>query len=90
MKACLVSFVLLFATPLRAQAPKPSGVSVELGIASATLRQRHREPQHRRNRCWGSLVIASAPGRTRTSDQQLRRLLLYPPELRARRYCSTT
>ncbi len=26
----------------------------------------------------------SAPGRIRTSDQQLRRLLLYPPELRAR------
>jgi hypothetical protein len=25
-----------------------------------------------------------APGRIRTSDQQLRRLLLYPPELRAR------
>src|SRR5260370_2879371 len=33
-----------------------------------------REQQIRRN----------APGRIRTSDQQLRRLLLYPPELRAR------
>src|SRR5438034_5428363 len=29
-------------------------------------------------------VQLSAPGRIRTSDQQLRRLLLYPPELRAR------
>src|SRR6266566_5999796 len=29
-------------------------------------------------------VHRSAPGRIRTSDQQLRRLLLYPPELRAR------
>src|SRR5213596_3622531 len=28
-------------------------------------------------------VHRSAPGRIRTSDQQLRRLLLYPPELRA-------
>src|ERR1051325_7735796 len=28
-------------------------------------------------------VVVNAPGRTRTSDQQLRRLLLYPPELRA-------
>ena len=27
--------------------------------------------------------VSDAPGRTRTSDQQLRRLLLYPPELRA-------
>src|SRR6267143_133932 len=32
-------------------------------------------------------VHRSAPGRIRTSDQQLRRLLLYPPELRARRLC---
>src|SRR5436190_12872170 len=31
-----------------------------------------------------------APGRTRTSDQQLRRLLLYPPELRARDSAATT
>jgi hypothetical protein len=30
------------------------------------------------------LALGSAPGRIRTSDQQLRRLLLYPPELRAR------
>src|SRR5207245_11704151 len=30
------------------------------------------------------LVTPYAPGRIRTSDQQLRRLLLYPPELRAR------
>src|SRR6266566_6269370 len=29
-------------------------------------------------------VHRNAPGRIRTSDQQLRRLLLYPPELRAR------
>ena len=32
----------------------------------------------------------SAPGRIRTSDQQLRRLLLYPPELRARGGAATT
>src|SRR5947207_12752706 len=31
-----------------------------------------------------------APGRTRTSDQQLRSLLLYPPELRARDSAATT
>src|SRR5438105_14100876 len=31
-----------------------------------------------------------APGRIRTSDQQLRRLLLYPPELRARDCATTT
>src|SRR5436853_510203 len=31
-----------------------------------------------------------APGRIRTSDQQLRRLLLYPPELRARDCAATT
>src|SRR5256886_12181309 len=31
-----------------------------------------------------------APGRIRTSDQQLRRLLLYPPELRARECAATT
>src|SRR5207249_5981446 len=35
----------------------------------------------------------SAPGRIRTSDQQLRRLLLYPPELRApeqlRQFCDS-
>src|SRR6266542_1819890 len=29
-------------------------------------------------------ALGDAPGRIRTSDQQLRRLLLYPPELRAR------
>ncbi len=35
---------------------------------------------------FGLLVSSQlyAPGRIRTSDQQLRRLLLYPPELRAR------
>src|SRR5919108_122165 len=33
---------------------------------------------------------SSAPGRIRTSDQQLRRLLLYPPELRARDCAATT
>src|SRR3989440_12997136 len=32
----------------------------------------------------GSERAGDAPGRIRTSDQQLRRLLLYPPELRAR------
>src|SRR5574341_943118 len=32
----------------------------------------------------------NAPGRIRTSDQQLRRLLLYPPELRARVIPTTT
>src|SRR6266576_379494 len=37
-----------------------------------------------RLRCW------SAPGRIRTSDQQLRRLLLYPPELRARDHVPRT
>src|SRR5919201_29523 len=31
-----------------------------------------------------TFVLCDAPGRIRTSDQQLRRLLLYPPELRAR------
>src|SRR5438876_10196385 len=31
----------------------------------------------------GSERAGDAPGRIRTSDQQLRRLLLYPPELRA-------
>ncbi len=37
--------------------------------------------------CSFAQVVTSqvyAPGRIRTSDQQLRRLLLYPPELRAR------
>src|SRR2546426_1018691 len=38
----------------------------------------------------GCLTNLDAPGRIRTSDQQLRRLLLYPPELRAREDCSTT
>ena len=31
-----------------------------------------------------AMLQVYAPGRIRTSDQQLRRLLLYPPELRAR------
>src|SRR6266566_1383415 len=34
--------------------------------------------------CTTALLEVHAPGRIRTSDQQLRRLLLYPPELRAR------
>src|SRR5256886_14846120 len=38
----------------------------------------------------GVLGGVSAPGRIRTSDQQLRRLLLYPPELRARDCATTT
>ena len=36
------------------------------------------------------LKSSNAPGRIRTSDQQLRRLLLYPPELRARDCAATT
>ncbi len=35
------------------------------------------------------LKSSNAPGRIRTSDQQLRRLLLYPPELRARDCAAT-
>src|SRR5437660_11686595 len=38
----------------------------------------------------GSERAGDAPGRIRTSDQQLRRLLLYPPELRARDCAATT
>src|SRR6266545_7274526 len=33
---------------------------------------------------WSRPLGRDAPGRIRTCDQQLRRLLLYPPELRAR------
>src|SRR5438309_8435531 len=47
-------------------------------------------PQHCGERHAGDGIVfceqqvhCSAPGRIRTSDQQLRRLLLYPPELRA-------
>lgn len=31
------------------------------------------------------VLFCGAPGRIRTPDQELRRLLLYPPELRARK-----
>src|SRR5256886_12839762 len=50
--------------------------------AATTLRTRTRRGLTNRHR-------NSAPGRIRTSDQQLRRLLLYPPELRARDCAAT-
>ncbi len=43
------------------------------------------EPKQRADGCPSALVMNGAPGRIRTSDPQVRSLVLYPTELRARR-----
>ena len=54
------------------------------GYLVAETFQHRAERQARDGVVFGEQEIhPSAPGRIRTSDQQLRRLLLYPPELRA-------
>src|SRR5205823_10383193 len=63
---------------------EPLQFRVRIGHAFPTLTPTWRKSPHtnREN--------PDAPGRIRTSDQQLRRLLLYPPELRAPDYLTTT
>ena len=54
-----------------------------IGAWAAALRRAVAVQRHNRSRTKKAYNIAGAPYRTRTCDPQLRRLLLYPTELRA-------